>query len=118
MGLFDVVLRPLRSPTVTRRYPPNTAVPDRAHRGTPELQAERCGASADCAAVCPTAAIDVNDRGDGTAQWRLDYGLCVFCGRCIEACPGKAITATTEFELSARGRGDVIATYIVEKAHD
>jgi hydrogenase-4 component H len=119
MGLLDVLLRPLRSPIVTRRYPPHADAPDRGHRGTPELQPDRCGASGDCAAVCPTAAIALHDRGDDTAQWQLDYGLCVFCGRCIEACPEEAITATDEFELSARRRGDVIATYIVETvAHD
>jgi hydrogenase-4 component H len=113
MGLLDVLLRPLRSPIVTRHYPPQADVPERGHRGTPHLQPERCKAAADCAAACPTSAIAVDDRGDGTTSWQLDYGLCIFCGRCIEACPEEAITATNEFELSARRREDVIAIHIV-----
>lgn len=113
MSLLDVLLRPLRSPIVTRRYPPHADIPDRGHRGTPELQPEHCGAAADCAAACPTAAIHVEARGDGTVVWTLDYGLCVFCGRCIEVCQQQAIIATDAFELAARNRNDVIARHLV-----
>jgi formate hydrogenlyase subunit 6/NADH:ubiquinone oxidoreductase subunit I len=119
MGLLDVLLRPLRAPVATRRYPPDADVPDRGVRGTPELQAERCAGTGDCAGVCPTSAITVASRRDGSAQWRLDYGLCIFCGRCVEACPERAIVPTADFELGARHRDDVIATLIVRRSvHD
>lgn len=118
MGLLDVLLRPLRSPVVTRRYPPRGDVPDRGRRGTPELRPERCRASGDCVAVCPTAAITLQERGDGAAMWGLDYGLCVFCGYCVEACPQQAIVTTGEFELAARRRHDVVATHVVRTAAD
>jgi formate hydrogenlyase subunit 6/NADH:ubiquinone oxidoreductase subunit I len=113
MGLLDVLLRPLRSPRVTRHYPPHADVPDRGHRGTPELRPELCKASADCASVCPTTALTVEGRGEATALWRLDYGLCVFCGRCVQACPEEAIAATSEFELAAHRRHEVVASHIV-----
>ena len=118
MGLLDVLLRPLRSPIVTRQYPPYADVPDRGHRGTPELRPELCGATGDCAVACPTGAIDVQREGDGTARWQLDYGLCVFCGGCVEACPETAIAATGNFELAVRTRDGVTATYIVGEADD
>ena len=114
-----MLLRPLRASVATRHYPPDADVPARGVRGTPELHTEKCTGSGDCAAVCPTSAITVADRGNGSRQWRLDYGLCIFCGRCVEACPEQAIVATGEFELAAQRRADVIATHIVRTAaHD
>ncbi|MBI5287711.1 MAG: 4Fe-4S dicluster domain-containing protein [Chloroflexi bacterium] len=113
MGLLDVLLRPLRSPIATRGYPPHADVPDRGHRGTPVLAAERCRASGDCATVCPTGAIAVRELRGGTAQWQLDYGMCIFCGRCFEACPEDAIVDTDEFELAGRERANVIAMHVV-----
>jgi formate hydrogenlyase subunit 6/NADH:ubiquinone oxidoreductase subunit I len=115
MGLFDVLLRPLRSPIVTGGYPPRADVPDRGHRGTPVLRPELCGATGDCATVCPTGAIGVQRRADGTTSWQLDYGLCIFCGRCVEQCPEDAMTATDDFELSARRREDVIAVHTLKR---
>ena len=113
MGLLDVLLRPLRSAVVTGAYPPDADVPDRGRRGTPALQPERCRGHADCAAACPTSAITVRDPGDGALRWQLDYGLCVFCGQCVESCTEEAIVATGEFALAARRRDDVIAIHVV-----
>lgn len=118
MSLIDALLRPLRSSIVTRRYPPETDIPDRGRRGTPELQVDRCRVAADCVAVCPTSAISVKDETCGTALWSLDYGLCVFCGSCIEVCPEGAIVATSEFELAATRRKHVIANYRVRRSRD
>jgi hydrogenase-4 component H len=115
MSLLDILLKPLLSGVVTKRYPPHTDVPDRGRRGTPQLLPERCDASADCAAACPTSAISIQGRADVKTVWTLDYGLCVFCGRCIEVCPTQAIASSDEFELAARRREDVVATFVVGK---
>jgi len=34
----------------------------------------------------------------------VDYGRCVFCGLCVDACPFDALAMTNEFELSAYDR--------------
>jgi formate hydrogenlyase subunit 6/NADH:ubiquinone oxidoreductase subunit I len=74
--------------------------------------------TADCVGVCPTSAISVEDETDDTALWSLDYGLCIFCGECVQTCDGGAIVATNEFELAATRRKDVIAMYRIRGSRD
>ncbi len=101
--VFDRLLRPLRSPRVTSRYP--DAGPDLppAARGLPELDAVRCDGSAACVSVCPTGAIVLSD-----SIWLLDAGACIFCGACARACPRDAIRLGPLIELAARDPADLL----------
>ncbi|MEM1665869.1 MAG: 4Fe-4S binding protein [Nitrososphaerota archaeon] len=40
----------------------------------------------------------------------VDYGRCVMCGFCVDACPFQALEMTNEFELSALSRRELIYT--------
>jgi formate hydrogenlyase subunit 6/NADH:ubiquinone oxidoreductase subunit I len=44
----------------------------------------------------------------GSLTWELDDARCVFCGLCADACPTAAISLSTEFELSARVRSQLV----------
>lgn len=43
----------------------------------------------------------------------VDYGRCVMCGFCVDACPFQALEMTNEFELSAISRRELIYTPIM-----
>ena len=105
MDLLDRFLRPLRGRPLTRRYPDEPAVLPLTARGLPELDPQRCDASADCVAVCPTGAIALTPD-----RWTVDAGRCVFCDACVLACPREAIHLGPRFELASRSRAGLRAT--------
>jgi NADH-quinone oxidoreductase subunit I len=42
--------------------------------------------------------------------YNIDYGRCISCGFCVEACPKDAITHGDNFELSVYNRADLLKT--------
>jgi Ni,Fe-hydrogenase III small subunit/ferredoxin len=80
--------------------------------GMPRYHPERCieGCS-DCANVCPTRAITVA-AADETHNERLDvdYGRCIVCQLCTEACPSEAMAKSSDWAFGVRRREDLIWT--------
>lgn len=88
----------------TISFPKGTPVLPERFRGLPVVDQSKCPVGChDCADVCPTTAITVNERGV-----RLDLGRCLFCTDCVEACPEKAIAYTQDFRLATRARDDLV----------
>lgn len=69
-------------------------------RHDPDACREGCEA---CADVCPTHAIEA--RGDGLA---IDYGRCVVCQLCTEACPAGAMQPSRDWAFGVRDRADLV----------
>jgi Ni,Fe-hydrogenase III small subunit/ferredoxin len=72
--------------------------------GMPRYNRQACrDGCGDCAAVCPTHAIEARD--DGLA---VDYGRCVVCQLCTEACPTGAMAPSGDWAFGVREREDLI----------
>jgi NADH-quinone oxidoreductase subunit I len=60
--------------------------------------------------ACPTNAIRLGRDPSGARVGEIDYGACIFCGVCLDACPNEAITATEAFELAVRERSAAVVS--------
>jgi Ni,Fe-hydrogenase III small subunit/ferredoxin len=91
--------------------------------GMPRFEPERCEPSCnECAAVCPTAAITVQVGHAGKERLAVDYGRCVVCQLCVEACPKGAAVASFDWAFGTRERSDLLlsdgATPLTGKASE
>ncbi len=71
----------------------------------PELCREDCEA---CADVCPTRAITMRQEGGAGGRLHIDYGRCIVCQLCTEACPSDAMSPSSDWAFGVRDRGDLI----------
>lgn len=96
MNILQLILENLRRGTVSYPLPHTHRCTSDQYRGLIVNDAERCVGCAQCAYVCPSAAIEVERSGD-TYTWTYNPSKCAFCGRCIERC--KPHTLTMESKL-------------------
>ena len=77
--------------------------------GMPRFDAGRCESGCEeCAAVCPTEAIKVDAERLGGARLEVDYGRCVACQLCVEACPTGAASSSFDWAFGVRERSDLL----------
>jgi ferredoxin len=56
-------------------------------------QVKVCTQCGECAQVCPTEAIKLNDKG----VYTVDYELCNLCEACVSACPEQVMFVRAEW---------------------
>ena len=72
--------------------------------GMPRYHADACSEGCEeCASVCPTHAIEAHDRG-----LAVDYGRCIVCNLCTEACPTGAMEPSNDWAFGVRERADLV----------
>lgn len=107
--MLRIIMQALRTGRTTEPVEHMEGPAPAATRGRPALEVDRCDGDPACQAACPTAAIVVGPvQADGRRAFRLDYGACIFCGRCAAACVPGALTMTTDYALAALRREDLI----------
>jgi formate hydrogenlyase subunit 6/NADH:ubiquinone oxidoreductase subunit I len=78
----------------TVRLPGSVPVPA-GFRGPVRIEAGRCVACGLCAYVCVSDAI-TGDELPAAYAWGYDPGRCTFCARCVDHCPGRALSMSPE----------------------
>jgi Ni,Fe-hydrogenase III small subunit/Pyruvate/2-oxoacid:ferredoxin oxidoreductase delta subunit len=77
--------------------------------GMPKFAPERCAADcSECATSCPTGAITVRQEQAGHDRLLVDYGRCVVCQLCVDACPNEAATRSFDWAFGVRERLDLL----------
>ncbi len=84
--------------------------------GMPRFDPGKCrDGCRECADACLPGAITVGaggaEAGDarpGEARLNVDYGRCVACQMCVEACPTDAFTASSDWAFGVRRREDLV----------
>lgn len=116
-------VRHMLRPRMTLRYPdqkldlqgpgyhfdPKTGVGLPGFKGRHFLREEKCTGCQLCAIACDGVAVAIDmqtmvrDRPQNKKNYwpAVDYGRCVFCGLCVDACPFDALSMSNDYELAA-----------------
>jgi Ni,Fe-hydrogenase III small subunit/formate hydrogenlyase subunit 6/NADH:ubiquinone oxidoreductase subunit I len=78
--------------------------------GFPLIDFARCTNCAECARVCPTAAIQSATTRSGQKTLTLSYAACIQCRACVAGCPEDAVDVSTDVNVAAYSREQLATT--------
>jgi NADH-plastoquinone oxidoreductase subunit I protein len=103
---FIVTLDHMNCLCMTIQYSYEKLIPSKKIRGHIHFEFDKCIAYKVCVHVCfinlPIVdwKLRKNKRKKQLKSYSIDFGICVFCGNCVEYCPMNCLLMIEEYELS------------------
>lgn len=125
-GLFKgmwLTLKTMLKRAPVTMYPDVQEVPVPRARGVISLDVDNCTVCMLCARECPDWCIYIEGHKEEKGETKpgarmrtkntldrfdIDYGLCMYCGICVEVCPFDALYWTPEYEYSEPKVADLL----------
>jgi len=110
MGL---VFDHMRRNNVVVQYPYQKLIPSERFRGRIHFEQPKCISCEVCVRVCPINLPVVDWEFNKATKkkelnsYSIDFGVCIFCGNCVEYCPTSCLSMTEEYELSVYDRHEL-----------
>jgi formate hydrogenlyase subunit 6/NADH:ubiquinone oxidoreductase subunit I len=91
---------------------PHRTPPPTGYRGLVLLDPERCIGCGLCAYVCVSDSV-TGSSSDVEYHWQYQAGRCTFCARCVERCPGNALSMSPDSPPVYAQPGELTTTHTV-----
>jgi len=107
---LSVTFDHLQRRPVTIQYPYEKLIPSGRYRGRLHFAFATCIAFEACVRVCPIKlpvvdwVMNKETKKKELRNYSIDFGVCIFCGNCVEYCPTNCLSMTEEYELAAFDR--------------
>nr|QHB78533.1 NADH dehydrogenase subunit I [Diplazium hastile] len=101
-----------RSP-ITIQYPYEKILSSERFRGRIHFEFDKCIACEVRVRVCPINLpivdwiLTKDIKKKRLRNYSIDFGVCIFCGNCVEYCPTNCLSMTEEYELSSYDRHEL-----------
>nr|YP_009426569.1 NADH dehydrogenase subunit I [Diplazium striatum]ASU95217.1 NADH dehydrogenase subunit I [Diplazium striatum] len=101
-----------RSP-ITIQYPYEKILSSERFRGRIHFEFDKCIACEVCVRVCPINLpivdwiLTKDIKKKRLRNYSIDFGVCIFCGNCVEYRPTNCLSMTEEYELSSYDRHEL-----------
>ncbi|KAH0447728.1 hypothetical protein IEQ34_023443 [Dendrobium chrysotoxum] len=99
---FIITLSHTNRLPVTIKYPYEKERTSERFRGRNHFEFDKCIACEVCVRTFPLLIGNLKKilRKKQLLHYILDFGVCIFCGNCVEYCPTNCLSMTEEYELS------------------